>query len=254
MISGLRASTQTRVMLLPASWNRLKRKRLTVIEDELHEVHCKDQSNDIDVSHLKGIVTRHIQVRAAPEAPEAPEDWQWLLSKMSIAKMLQSTAQPTERSIPIVTRKYEESFMRECKNDAEKPCVFQAQCECMKIDPMQAFVGVQFSLPDIGTQEHGMCVLCMRKSTHIMFYNLLHEGYNVKTVIQKYGNICNQAGEYHPSAMLICPPNGPVHCMPLPIVAHQRNRYSVITHHGIRYIQQRNVYMEDFPKPLLPEE
>jgi hypothetical protein len=238
-------------MLLPASWNRLKRKRLTVIEDELHEVHCKDPSNEVDVAHLKGILTRHMQV---PAAPEAPEDWQWLLSKLSIAKMLQSTTQPTEKSIPIVTRKYEESFMRECKNDAEKPCVFQAQCECMKIDPMNAFVGVQFSLPDIRTQEHGMCVLCMRKATHIMFYNLLHEGYNVKTVIQKYGNICNQPGEYHPSAMLICPPNGPVHCMPLPIVAHQRNRYSVVSHHGIRYVQQHNVYMEDFQKPLLPEE
>jgi hypothetical protein len=41
--------------------------------------------------------------------------------------------------------------------------------------------------------------------------------------------------------------------MPMPIVAHQRNRYSVVTHHGIRYIKQHRVYMEDFPKPLLPE-
>jgi hypothetical protein len=53
--------------------------------------------------------------------------------------------------------------------------------------------------------------------------------------------------------MLICPPNGPVHCMPMPIVAHQRNRYSVVTQHGIRYIKQHNVYMEDFPTPLLQE-
>jgi hypothetical protein len=167
--------------------------------------------------------------------------------------MLQSTSEPSTQRIPIVTRKYEEAFMRECKNDKEKQCVFQAQCECMKINAANAFVGVQFPLPDLQTQEHGMCVLCLRKSTHIMFYNLLHEGHNVKTVIQKYGNICNQAGEYHPSAMLICPPNGPVHCMPLPIVAHQRNRYSVVTHHGIRYIKQHHVYMEDFQKPLLRE-
>ena len=42
--------------------------------------------------------------------------------------------------------------------------------------------------------------------------------------------------------------------MPLPIVAHQRNRYSVTTHHGIRYIKQHHVYMEDFQKPLLQEQ
>jgi hypothetical protein len=238
-------------MLLPSSWNRLKRKRLTVIEDDLHEVHFKTPSDQVDVTHLQGILTRHIQHPCA--AIDEPEDWHWLLSKISIAKMLQSTTAPSQRTIPVVTRNYEESFMRECKNDAERPCIFQAQCECMKIDPMNAFVAVQFTLPDMQTQDHGMCVLCMRKSTHIMFYNLLQEGYNVNTVIQKYGNICNQAGEYHPSAMLICPPNGPVQCMPMPIVAHQRNRYSVISHHGIRYIKQRNVYMEDFPKPLLQE-
>ena len=237
-------------MLIPSSWNRLKRKRLSVIENDCPEVVEKNASAEVDVTHLKGIVTRHLEHAAA--APDAPEDWDWLLSKMSIAKMLQSTAQPPARSIPIITRQYEESCMRECKNDYERPCIFQAQCECMKIDPLNAFVGVQFNLPDMQTQDHGMCVLCMRKSTHIMFYNLLREGYNVKTVIQKYGNICNQAGEYHPSAMLICPPNGPVHCMPMPIVAHQRNRYSVVSHHGIRYIKQHRVYMEDFPKPLLP--
>ena len=239
-------------MLLPSSWNRLKRKRLSVIEDDCQDVHGKDSSNDVDVTHLKGIITRHIQ--HAPPVLDAPEDWQWLLSKLTIAKMLQSMDPTSKKCIPIITRKYEESFMRECKNDIEKPCIFQGQCECMKIDPLNAFVAVQFSLPDMQTQEHGMCVLCMRKTTHIMFYNLLQEGYNVNTVIQKYGNICNQPGEYHPSAMLICPPNGPVHCMPLPIVAHQRNRYSVTTHHGIRYITQHHVYMEDFQKPLLQEQ
>ncbi len=57
----------------------------------------------------------------------------------------------------------------------------------------------------------------------IMFYTVLQEGYNVKTVIQKYGNICKEAEEYHPSAMLICPPNGHVQCMPtMPIVAHHQ--------------------------------
>jgi hypothetical protein len=38
--------------------------------------------------------------------------------------------------------------------------------------------------------------------------------------------------------------------MPLPIVAHQRNRYSVIEHFGVKYIKQSGVYMEDFPGTL----
>ena len=91
-----------------------------------------------------------------------------------------------------------------------------------------------------------MCLLCLRKSTHVLFYNILKQGHSTQTVIQKYGNICNEPGEYHPSAMLICPPNGPVHSLPMPIVAHQRNRYSVVHHHGIKYMKQHRVYMEDF--------
>ncbi len=142
--------------------------------------------------------------------------------------------------------------MRECKDKTEKPCIFQTQCECMKIDRDNQFVGVQFALPCVQT-SNGMCILCLRKSTHLIFYIVLREGHRVKHVIQKYGNICNVPGEYHSSAMLICPAHGPVHSMPLPIVAHQRNRYSVVTHFGIRFMKQSNVYMEDFQHTLSPQ-
>ena len=127
-------------MLIPSSWNRLKRKRLSVIENDCPEGVEKNATAEVDVTHLKGIVTRHLEHAAA--APDAPEDWDWLLSKLSIAKMLQSTALPPAKSVPIITRQYEESCMRECKNDFERPCIFQAQCECMKINPSNAFVGV----------------------------------------------------------------------------------------------------------------
>jgi hypothetical protein len=236
-------------MLVPQNWTKLKRKRAAQVEcdDDV------DHDESADVCAIRDAIDKSLLAAGLPQ-PETSGQLNWLISKISVMKMLAGLPEPGAYSVPIVTRAYEESYMRECKDAAEKPCIFQSQCECMKIDPLNAFVGVQFDLPDMQTQEHGMCVLCMRKSTHIMFYNLLREGYNVKTVIQKYGNICNQAGEYHPSAMLICPPNGPVHCMPMPIVAHQRNRYSVVTHHGIRYMRQHNVYMEDFQKPLLQEQ
>ena len=82
------------------------------------------------------------------------------------------------------------------------------------IDHDNKFVGVQFLLSSMQV-SNGMCILCLRKSTHLVFYNILREGNHVNHVIQKYGNICNAPGEYHSSAMFICPPHGPVHSMTL---------------------------------------
>jgi hypothetical protein len=60
-------------MLLPSSWNRLKRKRLAVIEDDCHEVHETCKASDVDVSHLKGIVARHLQQES--HASTETDDW-----------------------------------------------------------------------------------------------------------------------------------------------------------------------------------
>jgi hypothetical protein len=229
-------------MMLPQNWSRLKRKRVSHIENEVEE----KKPETVDISIIRNTIEKHI--KSVPE-PEMPQDLDWLISKISVFRMLQNLPASDASQIPIVTRAYEESYMRECKTDTEKPCIFQGQCECMKIDPQQPFVGVQFPLP-IVDKSNGMCLLCMRKTTHILFYNIIREGNRVNCTIQKYGNICNVPGEYHSSAMLICPPNGPVHAMPLPIVAHQRNRYSVIEHFGVKYIKQSGVYMEDFPGTL----
>lgn len=65
-------------------------------------------------------------------------------------------------------------------------------------------------------------------------------------IIQRYGNICNHENEYAREVCLICPPNGPVECMPLPSVSHQRNKYSVVQKNGIKYIRQHCVGVQDF--------
>lgn len=233
-------------MLLPIAWNKLKRKRQPNTSIEEDPDISTEHTALPDTSVIKKNIVDHINVKqSSTELPEM-DDFTWLISKMSIAKMLSSVPKTLNFSIPIISRKYEETFMRECINLSEKACVFKGQCECMKIDPDNAFVGVQFELPNVTSTRHGMCILCLRKSTHMLFYNILKQGHSTQTVIQKYGNICNEVGEYHPSAMLICPPNGPVHALPMPIVAHQRNRYSVVRHHGIKYMKQHRVYMEDF--------
>jgi hypothetical protein len=234
-------------MLLPSSWNKLKRKRQqhASVDDDVGS--STSDAIIADTSVIKNNIKENLLAKQSGQVSLEPEDFTWLLSKMSIAKMLSSVPRTVGASVPIVCRKYEESFMRECMNSSEKSCIFKGQCECMKIDVDNAFVGVQFELPTMQNARNGMCVLCLRKSTHVLFYNILKQGHSTQNVIQKYGNICNEPGEYHPSAMLICPPNGPVHSLPMPIVAHQRNRYSVVNHHGIKYIKQHRVYMEDFP-------
>lgn len=170
-----------------------------------------------------------------------------ILESMPFCKLLENIAKTTDGdSIPLVTRTYEESFMRQ-SNSLEEDCVMKEECECMKIDERRRFVGTRFILPNITTTNNcTLCVLCLRKITQLIYYKIINEGVRVQMGIQKYGNICGEAGEYHPSAMLMCPSNLDKVVMPLPIVAHQRNRYSVEEVTGQFVIRQHRVHMEDF--------
>jgi hypothetical protein len=47
--------------------------------------------------------------------------------------------------------------------------------------------------------------------------------------------------------MLVMPPHAPPHIMPLPIVAHQRNRYQVQVHSGVRHLKQMRVHFQSAP-------
>lgn len=149
--------------------------------------------------------------------------------------------------IPIVTRAYEESFMREYDQNTERPCVCGDMCECMFIDNGNQFVGVEFLLPhETPGETPNPCVLCQRQMTQKLFFDIMYDGKNFNVPIQKYGNIFNQAGEYAKQVMLSCPSNGPLHCMPYPVVSHQRNRYTVVNRHGLRRLKQHNVSPEDY--------
>ena len=148
------------------------------------------------------------------------------------------------QALPLVTREYEESYMRECYLPDDTPCVMGEFCECSIVGD---FCGAAFVLQQICSGSPRMCVLCIRKTTQLLFYRVVSSAMPTSQMIQMYGNICG-AGEYHESAMLTVPPGGPVHCMPLPVVAHQRNRYYAEKDAaGVRRIRQRNVFFEDFP-------
>jgi hypothetical protein len=140
--------------------------------------------------------------------------------------------------------------MRECIDTDEKQCIMKDNCECMFIDAQHPFIGTEFLIPSEKTSEQAqMCVLCCRKVTQQLFHDMLFQGVSFRGVIQRYGNICDQQGEYARECMLICPANSYVHSMPLPIVAHQRNRYSVVVYNGKRHLRQHRVYYEDFQEP-----
>ena len=151
------------------------------------------------------------------------------------------------REVPLVTKAYEESFMRECLDNTEKKCAMMNDCECMKIDEGNQFIGTQFLMPgETGRDEPRMCVLCQRQITQKLYFDLMYDGMTFDFPIQMYGNICETPGEYSKEVMLFCPTNGPLHSMPYPSVSHQRNRYSVYTNYGIRYIKQHRVGVEEF--------
>jgi hypothetical protein len=164
--------------------------------------------------------------------------------------------------VPVVTRAYEESYMREVLSGVDEPCIMGSNCECQFIDEHNPFTGVQFTLPveafSSAATAAGMvkelssnklCVLCCRKHTQSLFYEALYNHRAYSACIQLYGNICDRPGEYAKEAMLICPLSGPINNMPLPVVAHQRNRYSVVVHNGVRQLRQHRVAYEDFHVP-----
>jgi len=177
-----------------------------------------------------------------------------IISRQPYVKMMQNLFGMYQEScfaqvppVRIVTKKWEEMFMRECK-DGERQCAMGINCECMFIDTNLPFVCTEFQMPEESpAQEPQLCILCLRKLTQSMFYEVMYKGNRFNGVIQSHGNICDQPGEYSRNAMLTCPAGGPVHCMPLPIVAHQRNRYSVcLDLTGSKYLKQHRVAWEDF--------
>jgi hypothetical protein len=176
-----------------------------------------------------------------------------ILSRVPYKTMLEDLFSNNSTSCPnvsIVTKLYEESYMREPIDTNERHCIMGDKCECMNLSKTGGFIAVEFLLPGEKPGDiSNMCVICHRMFVQSLFYDMIYSGKSHRGVIQKYGNICGQSGEYARGIMLICPPNGPVECMPFPSVSHQRNRYTKVVKSGIKYMQQNGVSFEDFHIP-----
>jgi hypothetical protein len=212
---------------------------------------------------LKQIVLMHLGKTTGGSLPppcdkEDTDDLQMevhcLLSKLPYQKMLSDLFSHNDRellsnpNIPYVTRGYEENFMREPLNSTERLCAKGEQCECMFIDAEQPFTGIEFLLPgEKQPPTPHLCVVCCRAVTQQLYYDIMFDKHDFGGVIQRFGNIHSQPGEYALDAMLIAAPNVALHIMPLPIVSHQRNRYSVFMKRGIKHLKQSRVHFQSTP-------
>ena len=202
-------------------------------------------------SDLQQTILRRLN---APEPPPSQPAvcFDHILSRVPYRSMLENLFPHTQdaqnvRDVPILSRAYEESFMRQAL-PGERSCAMGDLCECMHIDKTCPFVGVELRLPG-DPDETQMCVLCSRSTTQKCFYDMCYLGRPVPGVIQRYGSIYGLPGEYAVECMLI-PPRalGPA-SMPAPSVSHQRNRYSVMTHGGVKHLKQYRIGFEDFQRP-----
>lgn len=234
---------------MPTCWETSKRRN--IVSSRPNKRARKSTSEDYTLKTIQREIGSRIPVASDTYDCKINIHLNDLVNRLSFSQYLQKPLSHVAASVIEVGKAYEEQYMRECLV-GETACVMGDACECRFIDRERPFVGVCFVIPQVAHADNNMCVLCLRKTTQLLFYRVVTQGLRTNTLIQRYGNICGCDGEYHQSAMLICPPNGPVHCMPLPVVAHQRNQYSVVENHGVKYIKQHGVGMQDFATPPPP--
>jgi len=148
-----------------------------------------------------------------------------------------------------VPKAYEDTYLRQAVSAGERDCVRGEHCECRFIDRAQPFVGVEYLLPweRAAQSANGLCLPCIRAATQALFYDILHSGTQITGLVQKFYNEHSREGEYRLSAMLFCPPSGPVHNLPMPVMRHQRNFYRVYVKNSVHFMQQVGVDFQAAP-------
>ena len=239
-------------MMFPKEWNppspgaRRKRSFLDTVDEQA------PQALPVEFqSGLRETILRRLHSDVTPSTAGFALDG--VLSHISYRSMLENLFGAGELelpAVPILCRAYEESLMRQ-PLAGEQACVMDQNCECMMIDKRAPFVGVELRLPG-DPEERQMCVLCSRMVTQKCFYDMCCLGKAFPGLIQRFGNICDQPGEYSVECMLVSTPALGLTSMPLPCMSHQRNRYTVVTQGGVKRLVQQRVSPEDFRRPSSP--
>lgn len=249
--------------IFPPSWDpttAAKKRRKTFMEDVDANAMQSMASSVPFQSDLQQTIIRKLNAQqqavtsATPVSSEGGStelNLDHILARVPYKSMLEnlfSNVDEVVPDVPILGRAYEESFMRQAMA-GERQCVMGDMCECVFIDKSAPFVGVELRLPCDPPETPQMCVLCSRAATQKCFYDMCFLGKAVKGLIQRYGCIFGQPGEYAAECMLVCPRTMGLASMPVPSMSHQRNRYSVVTHSGLKHLKQHRVGWEDFQNP-----
>lgn len=157
-----------------------------------------EPSKYLEDLRLPSLILRSLNT-AAP-APATPDelDLDVILSRVPYRDILENLYGRDQRptsDVPVISRIYEETFMREPVK-GERACAAGELCECNFIDPCMPFTGVEFVLPgEACGPTPNFCVLCSRKVTQKLFYDILFTGKEAHGVIQRFGNICGVNGQ-----------------------------------------------------------
>ena len=234
-------------MEIPTNWNSSKRQRPSRNRGDAARKKTRwhyESDDAVSREEMCSAICQNV-LDARREQVEDTLSFDTIMSTLPYRQILETlfggVAVPVAE-VPVLTRRVEESFMRECVLPGERKCVMGNDCECKFVDRDNSFVGVELLVGPQTTTNccPQMCVLCSRKHTQKLYYDMLfkppvsHFG-----VIQRYGVLSGVDGEYCPHFTLIMPPNGPVHMMPFPSPAHCRNNYNVVVRAATRYITQK---------------
>lgn len=167
--------------MFPSNWdaysgpNRKKPKTfLEQVSDKIHSAEERSAEPVGFVSGLRNNIQRSLnQDYATPEGAHEL-DMDHILSRVPYREMLENLFGDTQEGappdLPIITKVYEESFMRQ-PGAGERQCAMGEQCECRFVDRQAPFTAVEFRLPgDPDTAQ--LCVLCSRRATQKMFYDM----------------------------------------------------------------------------------
>lgn len=233
-------------MEIPNNWNSSKRQKPVRTRQDNQKKKPRLTYESTESASLDD-VCRMISQNALDSKTTALEEslnFDSVLSSIPYKQILETilgNSSNTFHDIPIISKKIEENYMREPILPGERKCVFGNECECRFLDRENSFTGVEFLVGNqtVNNCEPQMCVLCSRKNTQRLFYDMIFKPpMNFFGVIQRYGVLIDVPKEYSSAYTLIMPPNGPIAAMPFPSPVHCRNNYKVIVRMAKRYITQ----------------
>ena len=142
-------------MQVPSAWNSRKRQRTSRSRGETSRKKSRwvqEQAEPTSLEEMCSGICQSILDSKSQDQPEEVANLDTILSSVPYQKILENLfggAAAIQCQVPVVTKAYEESFMRECVYQGERKCVMGPECECRFIDREHPFTGVELRLPGL---------------------------------------------------------------------------------------------------------